>query len=154
MISSTVNGCCSEERGIRKYGINIDALRGKGTANCYFGSVASSRAPLIGHVANLFVGGQWPRRQGAVPGKFQRSTFATPIKPRITCRAVHDPHKLLGLELLCVLPRSPFMDNFRIADQQGRMRRVASRPGSTVALVANESINQHFKSPAENFCRW
>jgi hypothetical protein len=26
--------------------------------------------------------------------------------------------------------------------------------GSTVALVANESINQHFKSPAENFCRW
>ena len=94
-------------------------LHGKGTANCYFGSVASSRAPLIGHVANLIVGGQWPRRQGAVPGKFQRSTFATPIKPRITCRAVHDPHKLLGLELLCVLPRSPFMDNFRIADNTG-----------------------------------
>jgi hypothetical protein len=25
MISSMVNGCCSEERGIRKYGISIDA---------------------------------------------------------------------------------------------------------------------------------
>jgi hypothetical protein len=42
----------------------------------------------------------------------------------------------------------------RVADQQARMRRVATRPGPTVALVANESINQHFQSPAENFCRW
>jgi hypothetical protein len=25
---------------------------------------------------------------------------------------------------------------------------------SAEALVANESINQHFKSAAENFCRW
>ena len=154
MISSMVNGCCSEERGIRKYGINIDALRGKGTANCYFGSVASSRAPLIGHVANLIVGGQWPRRQGAVPGKFQRSTFATPIKPRITAAQCMTHISYLALNYSAVLPRSPFLDNFRIADQQARMRRVASRPGSTVALVANESINQHFKSPAENFCRW
>ena len=49
----------------------------------------------------------------------------------------------------------PFKDRyFRFADQQGRMRRLATRPGSTVALVANESINQHFKSHAENFCRW
>jgi hypothetical protein len=44
--------------------------------------------------------------------------------------------------------------NFLFADRQVRMRRVATLPGSTVALVANESINQHFKSPAENFCRW
>jgi len=47
-----------------------------------------------------------------------------------------------------------FLDRFRLADQQARVRRVATRPGSTVVLVANESINQHFKSPAENFCRW
>ena len=52
------------------------------------------------------------------------------------------------------LSRCPFLDNFRIADQRARMRRVAARPGFTVALVANESINQHFKSHAENFCRW
>jgi hypothetical protein len=51
-------------------------------------------------------------------------------------------------------PQAGFLDNFRIADQRARMRGVAARPGSTVALVANESINQHFKSPAENFCRW
>ena len=45
-------------------------------------------------------------------------------------------------------------DYVRFADQQARMRRLATGPGSTVALVANESINQHFKSHAENFCRW
>jgi hypothetical protein len=44
--------------------------------------------------------------------------------------------------------------NFRLADQQARMRRLGTGSGSTVALVANESINQHFKSHAENFCRW
>src|SRR5579864_7856353 len=38
-------------------------------------------------------------------------------------------------------------DYVRFADQQARMRRLATGPGSTVALVANESINQHFKSP-------
>jgi hypothetical protein len=45
-------------------------------------------------------------------------------------------------------------DYVRFADQQARMRRVATRPRSTVALVANESINQHFESPAENFWCW
>jgi len=58
-----------------------------------------------------------------------------------------------GLKWPASFPEARFLDNFRIADQQARMRRVASRPGSTVALVANESINQHFKSPAESFCR-
>ena len=70
----------------------------------------------------------------------------------------------MGLNLNCL--RSMTTDNrerkafdehicsFPFADQQARMRRVATRPGSTVALVANESINQQFKSPAENFCRW
>jgi hypothetical protein len=49
---------------------------------------------------------------------------------------------------------SVLSDYVRFADQQARMRRIATRPGSTVALVANESINQHFESPAENFWRW
>jgi len=35
-----------------------------------------------------------------------------------------------------------------------REERLATGRESTVALVANESINQHFKSHAENFCRW
>src|ERR1700722_2453453 len=45
-------------------------------------------------------------------------------------------------------------DGFPDANQQAKMRGLATRRGSTVALVANESINQHFKSPAEHFCRW
>jgi hypothetical protein len=64
--------------------------------------------------------------------------------------------------LICSLDKRPLSEkptnrpgaNFLFADRQARMRSVATRPGSTVALVANESINQHFKSPAENFCRW
>ena len=43
---------------------------------------------------------------------------------------------------------------FWIADQQARMQTLAIGPGSTMALVANESINQHCKSHAENFRRW
>ena len=43
---------------------------------------------------------------------------------------------------------------FRVADQKGQNAKGSHPAWTTVALIANESINQHFKSPAENFCRW
>jgi hypothetical protein len=41
-----------------------------------------------------------------------------------------------------------------VAVDPSRRECLATRLGSTVALVANESINQHFESHAENFCCW
>src|SRR6201987_3395435 len=70
----------------------------------------------------------------------------------IPTRSRHSTRKAV---LGATTPGSFGLSNYvRFADQQGKMRSLATGPGFTVASVASESINQHFKSHAENFCRW
>ena len=91
----------------------------------------------------------------AAPQKASVFAYRAKHSSSYSIRSVFSAKRTISLTgLLSEMPTNRPGANFLFAHQQARMRRVATRLGSTVALVANELINEHFKSPAENCCRW